>query len=373
MHAYALISGDQVSNRRRRDAASSLALLILSLVISFSLAELLVRTFAAQAFHPGRRLFLSNAQFDVTGNGAVRYFPSERIRMVAVYEGAVEFDVTFVTNNLGFIDTEDYPLDRTQEGKAYVLIGNSFVAGIHGGQPWVPNLRAMANQSGNSRAIYNLGVEGTGFWHFSKLLDDVQDELPFDVVVIVGLSDDFRRPYWTPIVEDSSVYMCLSDESREECAGREPYASLFDESMKQGDILDIAKQTTGTTVLLNDPGRFLEVQAKRSLFLVMLVRGIRAALGSRNSLGFDGFRDLVDRQRGRDIYLLHVPQKHEVTNNRYDVDPMGEASALGVTYVPLLDACEWDEEMFYERDSHPNERGYRNLGLCVGTVLSLLP
>jgi len=361
-----------VNNKRRKEVASSLALLIISLVISFSLAELLVRSLAPQPFHPGRRLFLNNALFDVTGDGAVRYLPSEGMRMVAVYDGDIEFDVTFGTNNLGFIDNENYPLASVPPDEAYVLVGDSFVAGVHGGEPWVPDLRAMANKPDNSRAIYNLGVEGTGFWHFSKLLEDIQEELSFDVVVIVALSDDFRRPYWTPIVEGSSVHMCPGRESREECVGREPFATLFDESMNQSDLLDLAQQSSGATLLLNDPGRYLEVHAKRSLLLVMLVRGIRSALGVRNTMSFDGFRDLVSRQTGRSVYLLHAPQSHEVSNGRYDIDPSGEASELGVAYIPLLETCDWDDEMFYDRDSHPNERGYHNLGLCVGKALGWL-
>ena len=361
-----------MNTRRGKKIVGSLTLVIVSLTISLVLAELVVRALAQQAFHPGRRLFLSNPQFHVTETGAVRYLPSEQIRMVAVYEDSIEFDVTFATNNQGFIDSEDYPLNTKEGSTAYAIIGDSFVAGIHGGQPWVPELRSITGGSGSSRTIYNLGVEGTGFRHFSKLLEDVEVDLTFDAIVIVALSDDFRRPFWTPILEDSAVHMCTVDESREDCLGREPYASLFDESVAPGGIVELARQTTGTALLFTDPGRYLELQAKRSLFLVMLVRGIKSFSGGRHSPSFEAFNELVARQEGRDIYLLHMPQKHEVTNSRYDVDPRGEADALGVTYIPLLNACDWTDDMFYERDAHPNQHGYRNLGLCVARVLGWL-
>jgi len=362
-----------MSEKFRRHTAASLILLVISLSIAFGLAEIVVRVFSAQPFHPGRRLFLSDAQFDLTGNGAVRYLPLDTIRMVAIYDGEVEFDVTFDTNNYGLVDTEDYPLAGQSEKRAYAIVGNSFAAGVHGGHPWVPRLRDTASRRGHPTMLYNLGVEGTGFWHFSKLLEFVQEDLAFDAVVVIGISDDFRRPYWTPIVEGSAVHMCLSEEIREECVRREPYASLFDMGMDQDGILQLAKQSAGTALLLKNPSRFLAMQAKNSMFLVLLVREIKNALNFRNTPSFGGFRALAASQHGREIYLLHVPQSHEVVSNRYDIDPANVANELGVIYVPLLETCKWDRTMFYERDAHPNERGYQNLGLCVGAVLGLTP
>ena len=359
-------------SRARRDRLASLGLLALSLAISFSVSEMVIRRLARQPSHPGRHLFLSSPQLDVTDNGAVRYRASEDMRMVAVYDGEIEFDVTFATNNYGFVDGEAYPLGKTPD-KGYVFIGNSFAAGVHGGRPWIPRLRSTVAESGQPKDIYNLGVEGTGFWHWLRLLDYIEGELAFNAVVIIGISDDFRRPYWTPMVADSTLYLCLAGESREECLRREPYASLFDRGASEDSVLELAKQYSGKRLLLSNPTRFISTQAKRSQFLLLLVRQLKSALGTRETFSLAGFKALASQQTGRDVYFLHVPQRNEVAKGRYDVDPSCVARDYGVDYVALLDACDWDLAMFYGRDPHPNERGYENLRLCVGKVLGLLP
>jgi hypothetical protein len=361
-----------MSNRLRNIAASA-GLLALSLSIAFGLGEVAVRRFASQPIHPGRQLFLSSPQFELTQNGAVRYSAWDTVRMVAVYDGGVEFDVTFVTNNYGFVDAEAYPLTGASGDKAYAFIGNSFAAGVHGGRPWIPHLRALVKRSGTPKAIYNLGVEGTGFWHFLRLLEFIKNDLTFDVVVIIAISDDFRRPYWRPVQGDSSIYLCPSAESRQECLGREPYASLFDKNTDRDSLLRLAGRNTGKQLLLRDPMRFLSLQAKRSQLVVLLVRQIKNALGVRPTFSFEGFKALADQEKDRDLYLLHVPQSNEVANGRYDVDPSRVAHELGATYVPLLKACKWDPKMYYKTDSHPNARGYENLEICVGRVLWTLP
>ena len=53
----------------------------------------------------------------------------------------IEYDVTYQTNNLGFIDTKDYLNEAIPGKNYYAFIGDSFTAGTHAGFPWVPELR----------------------------------------------------------------------------------------------------------------------------------------------------------------------------------------------------------------------------------------
>ena len=91
----------------RRLLASG-CLLAVSTAVSFGVVEYLTRLVAPQAVYPDQQLFLSSPHFQLDARGAVRYQPHEWVRMVAIYNSSVEFDVSYATNDLGFIDHKDY-------------------------------------------------------------------------------------------------------------------------------------------------------------------------------------------------------------------------------------------------------------------------
>jgi len=131
-----------------------------------------------------------------------------------VYDGSIEYDVRYHTNNLGFIDDRDYP-DPTATpptSQQYAVVGNSFTAGIHGGKPWVPALRADLTAALGQTEVYNLGVEGTGMQHFADLLVSFARDRPFTHVVIVAISNDFQRPRWRPEMAPDGLHFCPADE-----------------------------------------------------------------------------------------------------------------------------------------------------------------
>jgi hypothetical protein len=108
--------------------------------------------------------------------------------------------VRFRTNDLGFIDHEDYlvPGQSRADAPRYAFVGDSFTAGFHGGTPWVPALRDRARKTNPDLQIYNLGVSGTGFDHFGRLLKSFATDVDFSEIVILAISDDFERPFWPP-------------------------------------------------------------------------------------------------------------------------------------------------------------------------------
>jgi hypothetical protein len=70
-------------------------------------------------------------------------------------DGDIVYDVRFTTNDLGFIDHEDYSSDgdRPADAPRLVFVGDSYTAGFHGGTPWVPALRDDARRADPDLAI----------------------------------------------------------------------------------------------------------------------------------------------------------------------------------------------------------------------------
>jgi hypothetical protein len=78
---------------------------------------------------------------------------------------------------------------RRAKAPRYAFVGDSFTAGFHGGTPWAPALRDRARRANPDLQIYNLGVSGTGFEHFSRLLKSFATEVDFSDIVILAISD----------------------------------------------------------------------------------------------------------------------------------------------------------------------------------------
>ena len=125
---------------------ANISLFFVSLIICFVIGEIGIRLLnLTYAGHASRVLMFSEDAFQLDSNGAVRYAPNKRIRTVAVYDGNIEYDVVFDTNNLGFVDSKDYIDEASLDKKYYAFVGDSFTAGFHGGEAWVPKLNNRLN------------------------------------------------------------------------------------------------------------------------------------------------------------------------------------------------------------------------------------
>ena len=72
------------------------------------------------------------------------------------------------------------------------------------------------------------------------------------------------------------------------------------------------------------------------------------------------------------VFVVHLPMRSEVVRGSYDTyarnlpDLVGD---MGVDYFSALSECAWSPPMFFEHDTHPNARGYRQVASCVGDYL----
>ena len=147
---------------------TNLTILAVSTVLAILGAELAIRALFSEATFRDQFLMWSSPLFLMEENGAIRHLPDQEVREVAVYEGEIEYDIRFRTNNFGFIDEIDYePTSGNSDKRSVVFVGDSFTAGTGGG-PWVAELRERVIKYSDEVLIYNLGLVGAGFEHFYK-------------------------------------------------------------------------------------------------------------------------------------------------------------------------------------------------------------
>jgi lysophospholipase L1-like esterase len=363
-----------------------LRLLLASVVVSLVAGEFLLR---AATGPPSRSttnlLMLTPSYYQVDDAGAIRHRANETLRIVTIFDQHVEFDTTLPSNDLGFIDSENYTRQSGEPmaSERYALVGDSFTEGFGVG-PWVPRLRDRLRASGRDVEIYNLGVAGAGFQQFERLLDSVSDELTFTHVVILAISNDFYRPLWTPVFAEDGLRLCRG-EGASACPQRQPIALIgIDDSDAQ--ILERAHGMTAKLAADDtedaDPGwRRL---ARRSRLLTegwraprRIYQRLRPEAKTHDPGDMEDPRELDanlkalaairSRLRGASLQVVHLPEKEEVATGRYKLDAEALVEELGIPYVAALNRCQWSMSMFFPRDGHPNKTGYENIANCLAT------
>lgn len=315
-------------------------------------------------------LMYSSQTFQLDQNGAVRYQPNKNIRTVAVYNNKIEYDVHFKTNNLGFIDDKDYEYENAPNKRYYAFVGDSFTAGVHGGEPWIPKLRS--NLEEKNIEIFNLGISGTGIEHFYRLLKSTSEQLNITHIVIVAISNDFQRHFWYPLANSSEIRFCREHAS--ECIKRPYIATIIHPTSSIENILKVADNT------IKDNGKYFHGSGirgvlKQSKLLTFVFRSLKTILqkktiNTRNSFSLDALRNIRDAFPSTEIYFIHLPQKQEVINGEYFLDNIGkEIKKIGISYFPALKEWNWQKDMFFVNDAHPNTFGYNNIKNYVSSYI----
>ncbi len=354
-----------------RGAAVRILLLLGSFVVGWLAAESVARAILGPPGSAGpSAILLSEAPWRTSGRSL--YYHSDRtVRLVAVVGGRIEYDVTFPTNDAGSIDSSDYGTrDTAARLRSWAIVGDSFTAGFHGGQPWIPQLRERVAARGQAVDIYNLGVGGTGFNHFLPSLRRAERELGFGHSAVLFVTDDLSRPWWRPVVANRRIHFCAGFMTEREC-------------VKRGStILVLEDPEAGPDAVLEQVRRNIPVRAA-SDWLGRLARfsHLAAWLDRPSPPAADDFVFAVDLPvwlgklahwaNGREVVFLHLPERHEVARGRYDVDVGPFMTAAGFRYVPLLSDCNFARS-HYLADGHLGREGNEELVNCVGSALGLL-
>jgi lysophospholipase L1-like esterase len=360
---------------RLKKVAALAALLVGSTLISIVVAEGLARSISPFPVKYEKLWFLSSPTFRTDAGGAVRYMPNQTIRSVMFRGDAIVYDVHFNTNDLGLIDHEDYAGSGEQRagGRRYVFVGDSFTAGFHGGTSWVPALRDSAQRFHPDLEIYNLGVSGSGFEQFFRIVQSSATQLDFTEIVVLAISDDFWRAFWTPVATEDSIRFCGEDQPRDACvASVSPVARIFDPELGRAELIALyarlsESQTQGPRGLRD---RVLESSRLVALLRQQYVRLQRKLLKDKS---LARLRDLREAFQDKPMRFIHLPSMRELGQGAYDLDLEDDIAKLGIEYFPAMTACSWPEEMFFVEDGHPNATGYAAISSCVATYLDLVP
>ena len=343
-----------------------IVLVLSGTLVAFGLAETAARLIPSTKPVQETRRLQTSSRFTLDGRGVPRLTPRQRVRSVLTIADSVEFDVSYQTNNLGFVDHDDYT--RVPGGRALAVVGDSFTAGVEGGRPWLPKLRDELRQTTPHLEIYNLGTGAAGVRQFADLLDSVASELDFDAIVVLAITDDFYRATWRPETANGGLYLCGKNEPREDCLRRRRIADLIESDAPQRSHpsdRDFSAAAAPAPLTLRE-------LLRQSRLLVMLKSSWDAYGGTRSSL-FAENAAALSAIRARfpklPIDFVQLPQKHEVSAGRYDRDLRSEVEAAGLSYHAALTECPWSLDLFYARDGHPNGRGYEVLSQCVAQLV----
>lgn len=357
-----------------KNLIQNIGISIFSLIFIFFACEIGMRS--TDFVHPDKKaLMFSSKTFQLDSNGAVRFEPNREIRSAAVFSNEIEYDVHFTTNNLGFIDTKDYKYEKTPNKKYFAIIGDSFTAGIHGGDPWVPRLRKYIDQE--KIEIYNLGVCGAGIDHFYRLLTSTRNQLYFSHIIILAISGDIERRFWYPQTTSSEIRCCEEAITKYECDKKPCTAKIFDAESTDKEILIVADK------IYSEKRAYTLSQGikgilKQSEFLVFLRRSLKNIMvkveksSNKYSFSFEALKNIKREFPSAEISFIHLPTKSEVLNGKYYLDDFGkEIENVGILYYPTLDKIDWQEKMFHVNDGHPNSVGYDNIkSLVLNYILS---
>jgi len=310
---------------------------------------------------PGpRSLLFSQPPWAWDPRGFVRFAPDTAIRTAAVYDDTIEYDVEFATNADGFVDDRDYAPDPGRRNVA--VLGDSFTAGYHGGDAWVPRLREAPGFDPASDQLLNFGVSGTGLQNFERILAAYDPTYSFEDILILAIRSDFDRPTWKPLTREGQVFLCETGESIPDCLRAPARILLFDAESSPAEVRRAVALAHGARDA-SPWRRFVDTSV-----LLNGIRALRNRTGRDLTPGFDALARMRQRHPTARIQLLHLPQKDEVRSGTF-ASLRQPTEAAGVTYLDGAQRCGLTARDFFPADGHPNASGYEKIRACTADAL----
>lgn len=310
--------------------------------------------------------------FEIDSKGIITLAKNASIREVAVYNGAIEYDIVYNTNNFGSVDNVDYEanIGKCSMGGCYAFVGDSFTTGC-GGFAWVQELRDRLLSYKPDIQIYTFGLPGGGLWHFFYLLQKAsENNIELTDIVILAISDDMRRHYYLCAVENDKVYGYPRGATDKKAWN--PIATIIDKNASEEEILNHVNALLSQKIKSKKTVGGIKFFLNKSIFLRSIERNLDRLI-ARPSPNYNvGYASLIKMRRffpKAKIYFIHLPQKNEVRSGNYINDIKDVVESLGIEYYPALSECEWSMAMYHKHDEHPNKIGYTNISNCVEKYL----
>lgn len=237
----------------------------------------------------------------------------------------------------------------------------------------MPKLRERINDP--HIEIYNLGVTGTSFEHFYRLLKDMKHEIKVTDIVILAISDDITRTLWHPFITNNRINFCFQTAAHSTCSDDINAARIIPYNSSNDEIIRLSRE------VMKERNYRLKVELDFSSYLLSrshLLYHLRSITDPHiHAINPDYVNGLMDTLRNIQaefpfipIKVIHLPEKYEVKTHRYRIVDLGKAlEGIGVEYYPALGKCSWSDDMFFQMDAHPNAKGYDAISNCVSSYL----
>jgi hypothetical protein len=358
------VSSETSRRLTRGHLPTNVLLVLLSVALTFVGCELLLRIKPDLAAGPPRFLFWSLPAFETNTNGVVHFSTRSAVREIAVYNGVIEYDMVYATNNEGWPDTVDYggAGDHTK-ARTYIFLGDSFAAGS-GGFEWIPALRHQLIAA-DTMNLYNFSIPGGGIWHHLTALKSVKNGRNVTDIIILAISDDLSRPYWRPVIRNNAVWFRSYDSHMLPTRAERFIATGVDFNAQAPEILRAAAAVPPFNLQRSFKEERLTWTLSHSRVLALGI-DVSRTLGVARPGGLVPLKEIRTEFPNARMSFVHLPQKDEVYSQRYKYPLRQIIESMRIAYYPCLSEMKWSVDMFHTHDSHPNELGYWGLMNYIG-------
>lgn len=296
-----------------------------------------------------------------------KYQPNSKIRNIAVYQRLfgfkVEYDCKFDTNKLGFVNTGEI-----SKSADFLILGDSFTEG-QGGCPWLTKNAISDDDNLSKFKILNGGLQGTGILQFEQVLDYLISKVDIDNLIIIAISNDFKRDdaFQWPIEGD--CYLSGLCDSKIDYWYYVPYDIAYKK------ILNISNQRSNQRKI-NLIDRLLRASFSYRTYndYRIIFKNILNNRSSNNTFDLDAYRknlEALERMKLRfpGLKIVLVPQRDEV-------GLLGKKNLDSLVIERYLDRnnyqftwCNIEASDYMPLDGHPNKSGYKKLFDCLKATI----
>jgi lysophospholipase L1-like esterase len=345
---------------------TNILIAIISFIITLLFIEIFYQFFLGNESNNKRFLFITKPSLR-DQNKSFGYSKNTNVREIAVYGNGkkfhIEYDSSFRTNNIGLVQKK--PFDPKK--KSIVIIGDSFTQG-QGAPPWFYQLED--DWKNNEYQLINLGIIGTGMIQWKDTLQWFSDIGEIKQIFICCISDDWVRPRW----------YISEDEEQKVYAFNFLIGNKIQKNLKKPVIYFIGKESDHNTILkkAKEIADVMKTGANNFLtkfFLSSFTHRIffqkklpphyyNEIVFSENKTSFD---QIISTYGAKNITVLHLPQKQEVIQGKYDELGMKIKNLIlsrHIKYIDGLALCQLNKGDFFRDDDHPNASGYKKIYAC---------
>ena len=350
-----------------------LILVFSSIIFSLFLVEMVCRFIIFEKidydYRKTYRLFNQGKVFKNIEN-FFTYHPNQKIKSNTYYYKDGKFIKVYsydiVTNNLGLVQKNNITFGET----SILILGDSFTEG-QGSSSWIDYFDGYYKNF----QIINGGLLATGFMQFGLLENYLSNIINIKKVLVLFIGDDIRRDIYQINEQGLS---CL--ENYKLCTLRElegfygfPLTKKNPEEFlhKLKKTRDVNKKNN----LLTFKTFRRAIKSKLSnLYIFKIPIGfLRSNFYKSKNIkikkNFEAIDQLITKY-GENIYFVKLTMKDEIIAKKKSYETIYVEKHI-LSRTKNYYECNFNNDLsnFYVYDSHPNNKGYRNLFNCILKIL----